>query len=157
MSAINRAVSSLLLNHTCYYSCCTIHRAHRLAFIKSLHPAPTDPKTLDDLHNFWLGHYGLKLPTKNFPFLVGVASHPEAESASLEVPSCCVMTNLGLSVLPGSMPGGSCYSEAVGLLLENLKSSELQLLGGEGFKVETNTGRCLCKACMSAQFFIRLL
>lgn len=115
----------------------------RLAFIKSLHPAPTDPKTLEELHNFWLGHYGLKLPTKCFPFLVGVASHPEAESASLEVPSCCVMTTLGLSVLPGSTPGGSCYREAMALLLEGLQSSELKLLGGEGFKVETNPGRCI--------------
>lgn len=114
----------------------------RLAFIKSLRVVARDPNSLELLSNYWLGHYGLRLP-ENYSFIVGVASHPEAESASLEVPSCCVMTNLGLSVLPGSQPGGNCFNEAVGLLLEGLRTSEVQLMGGEGFKVESTSGKAL--------------
>jgi hypothetical protein len=56
----------------------------RIAFIKSLQPCPTDPAVLQQLADHWLGCYGLLLPSC-FPFLVGVAAHPEAEEAALQV------------------------------------------------------------------------
>jgi hypothetical protein len=57
---------------------------HRVAFIKSLQPCPTDAAALQQLSDHWLGCYGLMLPSC-FPFMVGVAAHPEAEEASLQV------------------------------------------------------------------------
>eukprot|EP00775_Hariotina_reticulata_P011747 gene11747-11893_t len=76
----------------------------RIAYIKSLSPCPVDLEQLQQLTTYWQGQYGLQLPS-SWPFMVGVAAHPEAEDAELMVPSCCILTNLGMSVLPGSQPG----------------------------------------------------
>lgn len=56
----------------------------RLVFIKGLAAAPTDPTQLQSMVRYWLGCYGLLLPP-SFPFLVGVANHPEAEAAQMQV------------------------------------------------------------------------
>jgi hypothetical protein len=56
----------------------------RLVFIKSLTPAPTQAAALQHLSDYWLGCFGLLLPPC-FPFLVGVATHPEAEAAQMQV------------------------------------------------------------------------
>ncbi|WIA22248.1 hypothetical protein OEZ85_004573 [Tetradesmus obliquus] len=107
----------------------------RVAFIKSLQPCPADAAVLQQLCDHWLGCYGLLLPSC-FPFMVGVAAHPEAEEASLQVPSCCVLTSLGLSLLPGSVPGGREFGSALQQLLQSLQGSSLQLLGSSGFQLE---------------------
>jgi hypothetical protein len=60
--------------------------AGRIGFIKSLQPCPSDTTVLQQLADHWLGCYGLLLPSC-FPLLVGVAVHPEAEEASLQVGS----------------------------------------------------------------------
>lgn len=41
---------------------------------------------------------------------------------TLQVPSCCVLTNLGLSTLPGSRPGGSTHTSAVSQLVSDLQA-----------------------------------
>lgn len=56
---------------------------------------------------------------------------------TLQVPSCCVLTSGGLSVLPGSIPGGVEFSHALQQLLQGVQSSSLQLLGNDGLKVAT--------------------
>lgn len=56
----------------------------RLAFIKGLARSPTDPSECQQLLRLWLGCYGLLLPAR-YPFLVGVAGHPEAEEAEMQV------------------------------------------------------------------------
>lgn len=66
-----------------------VHHMHtalrcRTVFIKSLQPCPSDPDMLQQLTSFWLGQYGLLLPT-DFLFMVGVADHPENEKAAQEV------------------------------------------------------------------------
>lgn len=65
----------------------------RVAFIKSLQPCPADAAVLQQLCDHWLGCYGLLLPSC-FPFMVGVAAHPEAEEASLQVGYCLLHTVL---------------------------------------------------------------
>lgn len=60
----------------------------RLVFIKSLTAAPTDAATLQHMSDYWLGCFGLLLPP-SFPFLVGVATHPEAEAAQMQVGVAC--------------------------------------------------------------------
>jgi hypothetical protein len=57
-----------------------------------------------------------------------------------QVPSCCVLTSLGLSLLPGSTPGGREFSSALQLLLQTLRTSSLQLLGNGTFRVEEAAG-----------------
>jgi hypothetical protein len=47
-----------------------------------------------------------------------------------------VLTSLGLSLLPGSAPGGQEFAAAVQQLLQSLQRSSLQLLGSGGFKLE---------------------
>lgn len=59
-------------------------RHARLAFIKGLAAAPTDTSQRQRIAQYWLGSYGLQLPP-SYPFMVGVAAHPEAEAAQLQV------------------------------------------------------------------------
>lgn len=40
-----------------------------------------------------------------------------------QVPSCCVLPNLGLSTLPGSQPGGSCHTAALSRLAADLQAA----------------------------------
>lgn len=70
--------------------------ACRLAFIKSLTAAPTDAAQLQRTSQWWLGSYGLLLPP-SFPFLVGVATHPEAEAAQMQV--CLSVTSVFVLVV----------------------------------------------------------
>lgn len=56
----------------------------RLVFIKGLTAAPTEPAALQHMSEYWLGCYGLLLPPSFF-FMVGVATHPEAEAAQMQV------------------------------------------------------------------------
>lgn len=59
-----------------------------------------------------------------------------AATCACQVPSCCVLTSLGLSLLPGSVPGGREFGSALQQLLQSLQSSSLQLLGSSGFQLE---------------------
>jgi predicted nucleic acid-binding protein len=63
-----------------------------------------------------------------------------ASSAAAQVPSCCVLTSLGLSLLPGSTPGGREFGSALQQLLQRLRTSSLQLLGNGTFRVEEAAG-----------------
>lgn len=128
---------------SCCCHCCRSHYArhchHRpaasLAFIKSL-SLPGPGSNADALAAQWLGGYGLVMPP-TYPFLVGVASHPEAEEAAIQVPSCCVLTNMGLCVLPGSAPGGAGFQAVLQQVLDALCSSrQLQMFGAGGLRLE---------------------
>jgi hypothetical protein len=69
---------------------------------------------------------------------------------AVQVPSCCVLTNLGLSILPGSQAGASCHTAAVSRLAADLQAAA----AGHSFwgnkltmQLKNNsqpTGGCLC-------------
>jgi hypothetical protein len=99
--------------------------------------------------DWWLGRYGLQLPP-SYPFLIGVAGSPEAAEVELQVPSCCVLTTLGLSELPGG------YAAALQQLLADLQANAAACgFWGNSLQVETKdcaSGSC----CMCGGGVVRL-
>jgi hypothetical protein len=91
-SAQHDTCSVAILNSYAYAAALSVplwcpHVCCRLVFIKSLTAAPTDPAALQHMSDYWLGCFGLLLPP-SFPFLMGVATHPEAEAAQIQVGMC---------------------------------------------------------------------
>ena len=97
-----------------------------------MHPSPT-PKQQESLRAYWLGNHNLKLPEK-IPFLLEVAGNPEADGGLL-VPSCCVLSPMGLSDIPPAAADYISPANIMQQLLQQLCSSRLQLWGPGQLKV----------------------
>jgi hypothetical protein len=55
-----------------------------------------------------------------------------------QVPSCCVLTSLGMSVLPGSRPGGAAFTATLQQAMKTIQQSNLNIWGQLTLEVDGN-------------------